>query len=202
MNENEGKYLNEEKYQKAERKISLASIVILIIGLCVGGFLIYNGIAKPSASKIADLKNELETKKSELESKGITYDEFAEYADGEKYNLKVITDVLDPSFNNCKFDEYKNNDLTKEYCVAKNTGGFASKSSIMFGVFICVATCMTSFAIFMFAKRRKVLAFTAQQVMPIAQEGIEKMAPTMGNAAGEIAKGIKNGLNDSNKDKE
>lgn len=40
--------------------------------------------------------------------------------------------------------------------------------------------------------------------MPLAKEGIEKMAPTVGNAAGKIAKGItssiKSGLN-SERDK-
>ena len=30
--------------------------------------------------------------------------------------------------------------------------------------------------------------------MPLAKEGIEKMAPTVGSAAGEIAKGITSGI--------
>ncbi len=30
--------------------------------------------------------------------------------------------------------------------------------------------------------------------MPLAKEGIEKMAPTVGNAAGEITKGITSGI--------
>ena len=30
--------------------------------------------------------------------------------------------------------------------------------------------------------------------MPLAKEGIKKMAPTVGNAAGEIAKGITSGI--------
>ena len=56
-------------------------------------------------------------------------------------------------------------------------------------------------AIVMFiAHRREITAYTTQQVMPVAQEGIEKMTPTVANAAGsiaqEIAKGIKDGLND------
>ena len=39
--------------------------------------------------------------------------------------------------------------------------------------------------------RREITAYTTQQVMPVAQEGSDKMAPTIGHAAGEIAKGIK-----------
>lgn len=36
--------------------------------------------------------------------------------------------------------------------------------------------------------------------MPVAKEGINAMSPTIGNAAEQIAKGIKNGLNNSNKE--
>lgn len=49
--------------------------------------------------------------------------------------------------------------------------------------------------------RREITAYTTQQVMPVAQEGIDKMAPTIGNAAGEIAKGIKKGINEADKNK-
>lgn len=50
--------------------------------------------------------------------------------------------------------------------------------------------------IFTVAFKREMTAFSAQQVMPVAQEGVEKMAPTVGKAAGEIAKGVKEGLKD------
>lgn len=39
-------------------------------------------------------------------------------------------------------------------------------------------------------------AFTIQQEMPVKQETIEKMAPSVGEAAGTVAKGIKKGLKD------
>ena len=52
------------------------------------------------------------------------------------------------------------------------------------------------------AHRREITAFTTQQVMPVAKEGIEEIAPTIGNAAGEIAKGIKKGINEANKEDE
>ena len=182
-------YLNEEKYQKTEKKISIAAIIILIIGLSIGGFLIYNGVAKPSSSKLDLLQKELEEKREKLEDKGIVYNSMAKYTDGDSYDLMIITDALDPSFDHCSFSEYKNNSITKEYCSVKNrTSEFATIPLIMFGVFICIATCMISFAVFMTAKRRKVLAFHAQQVMPIAQEGIEKVAPSIGKARANIAK--------------
>lgn len=70
----------------------------------------------------------------------------------------------------------------------------------MIGGFIIIASCMISGAIYIFAKRREITAFTTQQVMPVAKEGIDEMTPTIGNAVGEIAKGIKKGLNDADKE--
>ena len=56
----------------------------------------------------------------------------------------------------------------------------------------------------MVAKQRSILAYQTQQVMPVAQEGIEKMAPSVGSAAGTIAKevsrGIKEGMKEDNKE--
>ena len=95
---------------------------------------------------------------------------------------------------------------------------FDSYDSIPFyiiGGFIIIASCMFAGSIYMTTKQREILAFHAQQVMPVAQEGIEKMAPTIGKAgasitkemapaygeiAKEISKGIKEGLkNDDEK---
>lgn len=63
------------------------------------------------------------------------------------------------------------------------------------GIFITIVGCMIRFAV---GNQRNIMAYQTQQVMPIAQEKIEKMAPSMGTAAKEIAKGIKEGLSDDN----
>lgn len=201
----EKKYLNEEKYQKTEKGITVFAILILVVGLLIGGFLIYRGIAKPATSKVDALEKKLEEKRNELISKGIEYDKSSKYTDGEKYDLYIITEALDPSFSNCEFDECKNNSITKDYCAAKNSiSEFSNRTSIMFGAFICIATFMIFVSVLTFAKRRHILAFTTQQTMPVAKESIDEMTPTIGNAAGEIAKGItkgiKNGLEDENDD--
>ena len=191
------KYLDEKKYQKTEKGITVFAILFLIVGLVIGGSLIYCGIAKPNTSKVETLEKELENKRKELLDKGIQYDSSAEYTDGEQYDLKIITNALDPSFSWCEFDECKNNSITKEYCAARNsTSEFVTISLIMVGGFICFVTFMSFAFILTVAKRRKIMAFTTQQAMPIVKESIDEMAPTIGNAAGEIAKGIKNGLRD------
>lgn len=234
-------------------------------------------LEEKAANALNAEKQKLENKKQELISKGIKYDAFAKYDDGESYDLKIVTKALDPSFNNCAFDEYKNNSLTSEYCLIYNKNDedsknlnviievlesnfnhclfdeyknntytvtycllkteiedksnsssriFKSHDSLpfyMFGAFSIIASCMMSGSIYMISKRREIMAFTTQQVMPVAQEGIEKMAPSVGKAgvsifkemspaakkvakemapiygeaAKEIAKGIKEGLKET-----
>ena len=148
-------------------------------------------------------ETELKSKINQLKSNGIEYDVFAKYTDGEVYDLKIIINALDPSFNNCAFDEYKNNDITKDYCLLKaelkkiettnvdferNFNSFGSTTLIMFGVFVVIATFMISGAIYMITKRREMLAFTTSQVMPIAKESLEEIAPSIAEFGKDFVK--------------
>ena len=179
-------YLNEEKYQRTKKKINNIAKIVLLIGILIGVSLIMKGInyQKDINEKYSDetklsiteqIENEkqnLETKKLQIEQKGIKYDSFAKYTDGEAYDLKLIVNVLDPSFSYYRFDEYKNNPITAKYCLLKeqlnevnnefNIGFETSKGLpfYMFGGFIILTSCMISFAITMITKRREITAFT------------------------------------------
>lgn len=76
-------------------------------------------------------------------------------------------------------------------------GWFQASSTRMFlifpGIFITMVGLMVRFIV---ANQRHIAAYQAQQMRPITQEGIEKMAPSAGVAAKEITKGIKEGLKD------
>ena len=83
--------------------------------------------------------------------------------------------------------------------IFSSMGGFALGGFMMVpGLFLTGIGFMVRFLI---GNRREITAYTTQQVMPVAQEGIEKMAPTIGNAVGtigkELAKGIKEGINEA-----
>lgn len=143
----------------------------------------------------------------------------------DKKSIDTIDNALDDSFAHCSFGDVKNNMYTSKYCSLKNqlegktdfNRDFDSFDSIpfyMFGAFVIVASCIAAGSIYMFAKRREIMAFTVQQAMPIVKEGIEtiaptignvakenldKMAPSIGNVAKEISKGIKDGLKDDKK---
>ena len=68
---------------------------------------------------------------------------------------------------------------------------------IMGGVMVLIFTAIISGKLFMLYKRREILAFAAQQVIPVAKEGIDEMAPTIGNVAKEVSKGIASGKNEA-----
>ena len=78
-----------------------------------------------------------------------------------------------------------------------DAGWFQASSTRMFlifpGIFITLVGCMIRFIV---ANQRNILAYQAQQVRPIVEEGVEKMAPSAKLAAKEITKGIKEGLED------
>ena len=94
--------------------------------------------------------------------------------------------------------------------------GFITCSVLLFGNFIsfevrgmvgfawvgCAACAGFGLVLFTAANQRKISAYMTQQQMPIAQEGIEKMAPSVGGAAKEVVKGIKEGLNEADKKEE
>lgn len=156
-------------------------------------------------------------------------EELEKSMESDKKSLAVITDALSDGFDHCVFDEAKNHNMTSKYCSIKNQiskkddaigdlqdtfsdfdKSMEKSDSIpfyMFGGFIILVGCMISGGIYMITKRREMLAFGAQQIMPVMQEGMEKVAPTIakvtdtvapsiGNVAKEISKGIKEGLKD------
>lgn len=191
------KYLNEEKYQKTKKKLILVAFIFLIIGILGGGALILTGNQKTKQNKISiqEKLDAIENKRSELEK---------QLAD-KSYECNSM-DMNDPNWfansSKCTDEETKLRvelgKLDSEEVSLEHQDGFAFVHYGLGGMCIFVGL-IIFFAIFMTAKRREIIAFGAQQVMPVAKEGIEEMAPTVGNAAKEIAKGIKEGLKDEEK---
>lgn len=78
---------------------------------------------------------------------------------------------------------------------SKISSDVESKKALLF-FFSFVFGIMLPAMLFGTAYKREIGAFTIQQEMPVKQETIEKMAPSVGEAAGTVAKGIKKGLKD------
>jgi hypothetical protein len=122
---------------------------------------------------------------------------------------KVCEDRAEINSVKSKISELKNMNLENK--IRFNDDSFRF---FMFIPFVAVLTFGISMVIFSASKRREILSYGIQSVMPVAQEGIEKMAPTVGKAgktvakemapmygeiAKEISKGIKEGLKDEEK---
>ncbi|MBQ6841365.1 MAG: hypothetical protein IJO63_04560 [Bacilli bacterium] len=202
--------LSEQNYQNTNNKLRIAAFIIWGLGLLIGGGLILSGLFMHSEDNKAEQRAILEAKKAELKNKGVVASR--NYEDGEAYDLYVITNALDPSFSYCSFDEYKDNSLTSAYC-ASDSGSSSFRYPV--GGIIMVFTGMVGLMIFMMSKQRNMMAYQMQSVMPLAQEGLEKMAPTVtkvgkgmakemapvyGEIAKEISKGIKEGLKEDKGD--
>lgn len=199
FNMREHEYLNEERYQRTKNKISIIALLILVVGLLIGGGLIYFGYVK-----YTEATKEVENARTEEVVEG--------EIDALEDKLIPLKVSLNKEFNNNSFSEeyyrIKNeiNDINEDISELKTElwkikSGYNDSSNrisasryvpfFMFGGFIIIASLMISGAIYISTKQREMLAYQAQQVMPVAQEGLEKMGPTLGKVAKDIKDSLK-----------
>ncbi len=206
-------FLNEENYQKSNKKVKLIALIIFIIGLLIGGSLITVGAVKMSTvvpettveSRSADdIQTEIDTINDELVSLNATQNkEFMSNGFSEEYyKLNNEINKRQENLMNLQSELFK---VKNGYYDQKNNATNTAQKMkylplIIFGAFILIASAMTALSVFMISKRREIMAYSTQQVMPVAQEGIEKISSTMGTVAKEITKGIKDGLSDTKDD--
>lgn len=72
-----------------------------------------------------------------------------------------------------------------------NVKGFFFTGTFLTGVMIPIP-------LFFIANARSISAFQAQSTMPVAKEGLEKIAPSVGVVAKEVAKGFNEANNNKN----
>jgi len=230
------KYLNEENYQKGKNGLKIAGILVITLGILIGGLLIFNGISKNNENKkqqdqyeiekqekLLILKqelNQLEQEMEQLESNLRTsqnelqkiFSQDKGYSD-RYYEQKEIVEQLSSDISKKNSEKIeKNSEIWK---LENNFGNrFTNKNdglfSILPGVFVIIAFLMIGGSILLTAHQRNILAWQVQSVLPVAEETIETVTPTIkkvgeelsplyGNIAKEITKGIKEGLKDDNK---
>ena len=228
---NNKEYLNEEWYQSAKKKVKKVAFIILIVGILIGIGLIAAGvITQNNAKKVNEQRKqealkesqkqvdeankrlrEITTEKEKLNSE---YD--AKNQECDSLNMRDSdwyskvnqchreASAIKSKITDLKTEEFKlnNNDYTVYYKPILQIKYFILYFT---GAGVMGISLIISGSVYFFTMKREIVAFKTQQVMPVAQEGIEKMAPTVGNAAESIAegitKGIKSGLNDNDEEK-
>lgn len=217
--------LNEERYQKTNKGLFFAGFGLIILGVIVFMVMFIPKILSNTKvnkeqlkQQLEELKPQLESRYNELKAKGIT--ESWDYKDKEGYEMEQINNALDPSLSTCEsISTYSDHETTHEYCKIKaqihDADSSFSNGRIMFSLVPALMILMPCLAIggmlILTSKRRNITAYYMQQTMPVAQEGMEKMAPTIGKVgatvakemapvygeiAKEIGKGIKEGIKD------
>lgn len=163
------KLLSEEKYQQNNAKVKKVGKTLLIIGvitLVISIALIIIGFVSTgnSASNAFD----------KIGSNAIN--------NFNSMDQNTVINEAQNTFNSTK-------DAAK--------GMFSSVGLFALGGFlnfIGFALTIAGGVVMFIAHRREITAYTTQQVMPVAQEGIEKITPTVANAAGSIAQSISKGI--------
>ena len=122
-------------------------------------------------SKINDLKEE----KAELEINDTTNQYIDKFNETNKMQEEIESMIGSP-----------------KSLFGKGIGGIL----IMIGINVIIFTLVISGVLFLIYKKREITAFTIQQTMPIAKEGIEEMSPTIGKAVKDVAKGITEGISE------
>lgn len=213
-------YLSEERYQNTKKKITKISLIILIISIVVGGLLIGTGIFKTNSSKkdavkksqekvdaanarlkeieqqTKELQEQYDKKSQECDSMNMSdSDWFTKVNQCHREASSINSEISDLDME--KF-ELENNDYTVYYDIAYAKSYYFL---VFIGIVVIVLGGMISLMFYIIAKRREIKAFTIQQSMPLAQEGIEKITPTVANAVESIAEGISRGINNGKNDK-
>lgn len=171
-------YLSEERYQKSNAKVKKVGKILLIVGIItlVVSFIMlivgFIGAGNSAMNGFNSMSNEM-------------IDNFNSFGNGND-SINIDASGVQNTASG----------------IFRNIGLFAIGNfmlTIGFGLTIAGGIVM------FIAHRREITAYTTQQVMPLAQEGIQKMAPTVGSAMGtigkELAKGIKEGINEADKNK-
>jgi uncharacterized membrane protein len=173
-------YLSEENYQRTNAKVKKVGKTLLIVGiitLVIGVILLVVGFVGAGNTAMNGFNS-------------------------------MGNDTINDVMNN--FNSMGNADINVDFSGVQNTasGMFGNIGLFAIGSFMLTIGFGLTIAggvVMFIAHRREITAYATQQVMPLAQEGIEKMAPTLGDAAGtigkSIAKGIKEGINEANGNK-
>lgn len=200
--------LNEDNYEKTKKKITTISLIILIVALLIGSTLIALGIIKTNTSKKdAEKVNQerynaseqrLKEIASEKESLNLQYNAKKQECDSLDMRAKDWYSKVNQCHRDASAISSKITNLeSEEFKLNNNYDKVEAKNYIplsVFGGVIIFIGGMISLSIYLIAKKRDISAFAIQQSMPLAQETIEKMAPTVGNAAGTVGKGIAKGI--------
>lgn len=223
-------YLSEENYKKTKDKISIIGKLIVTILWILGlGLIVIGGsfIIKYSDKEMLKIeeekllkiqeKIEMNIKPIEDEIKKVERIEFTGFNEEyyarkdrieelrksikkETKQLDMIENVLEDGNSKCSWPDYRENETVNTYCAYKKLDDMKYMPFIIAGIFISFIAFGVTIMVFTTLNRRKIMAYNMQDIRPLAQESIEKMAPTAGKVVKNIAKEVTNGIKEGLKE--
>ena len=175
------KFLSEEKYQETNKKVNNTSKILLTIGiilLVVGVIITITGFVNFNKTR-NNMMNSFNNSASNMFdsfNNSIDNDDGREFVDSMKESATSITVSSYNSFNSV---------------MLIGLGGFISVA----GFALIIAGGVMAYI----AHRREITAYTTQQTMPIKNETINNITPTVADAAGTIAKSVSQGFEEGKK---
>jgi len=213
-------YLDEQRYIRTKNKIKTTGTLIIVIGLLIGGLLVYKGY-----SNLTEFNNlfteenkqkkitELEAEKAELEQQiqpvldkiKALQREWRETNPFEnKQRMYDIEDEIEVLEKQIKPSQDRIREIDNEIHYTKNSDvefqrWIHSDKYIPFfavGGFIAIASLMVGGAILSSAHQREIMAYNAQAIMPVAQQGMDALYPDLVRRVGQMQRDIGQELRD------
>lgn len=161
--------------------------------------------------KVNELEKEIATLEKEQrkiflvnEPGGLSDDYYAidnEIMEKRKELSTVETNIMGykSELSNIKSGDYESKKQREIYDITKSE----DKYDWLYGpgVMIIFMSCLISGGIYLKSKQREIIAFSAQQVMPVAQEGMKKMAPSVAVVGKAMAEEMSQVYKEKSKDR-
>ncbi len=197
-------HLNEEKYKKNKKALTKVAIIIAILGVLIGGGLIVAGVMKKTnAGNASAIEAPTSSQAESLDDDSVSSDEIYETYENYSQRAQQMQKDFEEEFEESKKANEAQVQQIKQESEAESKrmhDDFVGTTMIMAGIFIAVVSLMAAGAIFKFAYTREIVAFQAQQVMPVAKEGIDQMTPTVAKSVGAIVGEVTKAKNAAAKD--
>lgn len=175
------KYLNEEQYQATKKKFVIITNIVLVVGLLLAVILLVCGIEKKSNPGTSKYNVQIETLQQEIATLNEQiHNEFIENGFSSQYY--TLSYQIDDKEEQLSELDQKVSILEHVYIYLWVSSGF-----------VFLLTTATVGALYVWIYQRNIKSFEIQSTMPIAQESLDTLAPTIGKVGEEIAKGISKG---------
>lgn len=160
--------LNEQTYNKDKKRSIIIVLVVLVIGICASGFLIFAGIKQINVGRIL---NNLQEEKSRIKDEMVSYE--------SNKNEEFLTNGLSEEYYRLdnKISELKADNATIEKKLSNDYVNFSNDTMIFYFIFggvIIIVSLMISGYMFIKTYNINILSFAGKHKDTTIEEELDK----------------------------